>query len=57
MQLIALITSVSKPMSVCALRTLSSSGITSRLRLGEHHRSVMCNLRSHGLSGSGSMTK
>ena len=54
-------TGVSKPMAVCALRTLSSTsvatastfGITSRNRLRNHHRSVRCNLRSHGLSGSG----
>ena len=56
---------VCKPMTVCALRTLSStsvatvstSGITSRKRLRNHHRSVRCNLRSHGLSGSGGVAK
>ena len=56
---------VSKPMIVCALRTLSStlgatsstSGITARMRLRDHHRSVRCNLRSHGPSGNGGMTK
>ena len=65
MELIASITGVSKPMAVCALRTLSStsivttstSGITSRKRLRNHHRSVRCNLKSHGLSGSGGVAK
>ena len=35
----------------------STSGITSRKRLRNHHRSVRCNLRSHGLSGSGGVAK
>ena len=61
MQLIASITGVSKPMTVCALRMLSStsgatastSGITTRMKLRDYYRSVRCNLRSHGLSDSG----
>ena len=65
MYLIASITGASKPMAVCALRTLSSTsvatastfGITSRKRLRNHYRSVQCNLRSHGLSGSGGVAK
>ena len=35
--------------------TASTSGITSRMRLRNHHRSVRCNLKSHGLSGTGGM--
>ena len=65
MSLIASITSVSKPVIVGAVRMLSStsvattstSGITSRMKLRNHHRSVRCNLKAHGLSGSGGMTK
>ena len=34
-----------------------NSGITLRMRLRNHHRSVQCNLRSHGLRGSGGMAK
>ena len=59
------ITGVAKLVIVCAVRTLSytsvvtasTSGITSRMRLRNHHRSVWCNLRSHGLSGDGGMVK
>ena len=56
---------MSKPMTVCALRTLSStsvatastSGITPRKRLRNYHRSIRGKLRSHGLSGSGGVMK
>ena len=56
---------VAKPVTICAVRTLSSTsdatastmGITSRMRLRNHHRSVWCNLRSQGLSGSEGMAK
>ena len=40
-----------------SVATASTSGITSRMRLRNHHKSVQCNIRSHGLSGSGGMTK
>ena len=54
---------MAKPITICAVKTLSStsvaivstSGITLRMRLRNHHRSVWCNLISHGLSGGGGM--
>ena len=65
MHLIASITSVSKPVTVGAMRMLSStsiatkstSRITLRMRLRNHHKSIWCNLKAHGLSGNGGIAK
>ena len=65
MELIASIMGVFEPMTIFALRMLSytliaiafTSGITLRMRLRNHHRSVHCNVKAHGLSGSGGMAK
>ena len=61
MYLIASIMGVAKPVTICAMKNLSSTSVVTAsnlgLRLRGHRRSVWCYLRSYGLSGNGGMAK